>query len=97
MIKIMLSKLLGERRMKQSELSKKTGIRPNTILELYHDYAKRISLSHLEKICKVLDCSICDLLVIEPDDPEGKRETKARKQHFRENDDHENQDIIIKK
>ena len=72
MVKIMLSRLLGERKMKQSDLSRKTGIRPNTINGLYHGYAKRIAFSQLEKICTALDCDLCELIVIEPDDQETK-------------------------
>ena len=43
MIRIHLSRLLGERRMTQSALSKKTGIRPGTINELYHEFAERVN------------------------------------------------------
>ena len=89
MVKIMLSRLLGERKMKQSDLSRKTGIRPNTINGLYHGYAKRIAFTQLEQICIALDCSLCDLIVIEPDEQEEeKHDNKIG---------HENEDIIIKK
>lgn len=36
MIRILLSTRLGERRMTQSELARATGIRSQTINELYH-------------------------------------------------------------
>ena len=51
MIKILLSKKLGELRWTQADLSRKTGIRPATINELYHDIADRVSLEHLDLIC----------------------------------------------
>lgn len=41
MIRIMLSTRLGERRMTQSELARATGIRSQTINEMYHDFSDR--------------------------------------------------------
>ena len=41
MIRILLSTRLGERRWTQADLSRKTGIRANTINDLYHDIAAR--------------------------------------------------------
>lgn len=58
MIRILLSTRLGERRMTQTELARATGIRAQTINELYHDFAERISLDDLDLICEALDCSI---------------------------------------
>lgn len=68
MIKIHLSKILGELRMTQSELAKKTGIRPATINEIYHELIERINLEHLSKICEVLDCEVYELLEYISDD-----------------------------
>lgn len=47
MITIMLSRKLGELRVTQAELAEKTGIRPNTINDLFHNVAERVSLEHL--------------------------------------------------
>lgn len=62
MVKIHLSKILGEKRWNQADLSRKTGIRPNTISELYNELVDRISLEQLDKICEVLECDLNDLL-----------------------------------
>lgn len=67
MIKIHLSKLLGERRITQAELASKTNIRPATINEMYHELVERINLEHLNSICKVLDIEVEDLLEYIPD------------------------------
>ena len=48
MIKILLSKKLGELRLTQADLARATGIRPNTINELYHELADRVNLEHLD-------------------------------------------------
>ncbi|KAB0577288.1 putative transcriptional regulator [Fusobacterium naviforme] len=63
MIKILLSTRLGERRMTQAQLARKTGIRPNTIGELYNELAERVSLEHLDLICEALDCDLSDLII----------------------------------
>lgn len=69
MIKILLSKKLGELRMTQAELARKTGIRPNTINELYHEIAYSIKFEHLEIICQKLNCDVSDLLLYVPEPP----------------------------
>ena len=66
MIRNHLSRLLGERRMSQAELSRQTGIRAATINEIYHEIADRISLEHLDKICEALDCSLHELIEYVP-------------------------------
>lgn len=62
MIKIHLSRLLGEHRMTQSELARLTGIRPSTISEIYNNICVRIKIEHLNSICSVLGCKIGDIL-----------------------------------
>ena len=62
MIKIRLSRLLGERRWTQADLHRKTGIRKATINEIYHEMCERISLEHLDLICDALECDISDIL-----------------------------------
>ena len=60
-IRILLSRKLGELRWNQAQLARKTGIRPNTINELYHELVERVL------ICKALDCKLSDILVREDD------------------------------
>ena len=64
-IRIRLSALLGERRMKQKELSNQTGISPATINHYYNENVDRISIAHFEAICEVLNCKLDELLVME--------------------------------
>lgn len=66
MIRIKLSRILGDKRITQAELSRLTGIRKNTISNYYNEWADRISLEHLDRICEVLNCDITDILVYEP-------------------------------
>lgn len=66
MIKIYLSRLLGERRMTQADLARKTGIRPTTINEMYHEMSERVNLEHLDLICEALGCELTDLMIYIP-------------------------------
>ena len=62
MIRIRLSTLLGERRWTQAGLSRRTGIRAATITDLYNEFAERVNLEHLDKICEVLGCELGKLI-----------------------------------
>ena len=85
-IRIRLSALLGERRMKQKELSDLTGIGAATINHYYNENIDRISLAHFEAICEVLKCKLNELLVMEVIDDDisavadlrGERETRRK-------------------
>lgn len=67
MIRILLSTKLGELRWTQADLARATGIRPNTINELYHELVDRVNLEHLDLICEALDCKLDELIVRVPD------------------------------
>ncbi|MGL5434172.1 MAG: helix-turn-helix domain-containing protein [Lachnospiraceae bacterium] len=67
MIKILLSSRLGDRKWTQADLARKTGIRANTINELYHELVDRVNVEHLDLICKALDCRLDELMVYIPD------------------------------
>jgi putative transcriptional regulator len=66
MIRILLSRKLGEVRWTQAELSRATGIRPNTISEMYNGMADRVSLEQLDMICEALDCDLKEILEHSP-------------------------------
>lgn len=79
MIRILLSKKLGENRINQAELARMTGIRPNTIGELYHEFAERISFEHLDLICEALDCDLSELIQRIPDEEKRIVHTRSGK------------------
>ena len=56
MIRILLSKKLGELKWTQADLARATGIRPTTISDL----------NHLDLICEALDCEPDEILVRVP-------------------------------
>ncbi len=76
MIRILLSRKLGELRVTQSELAEATGIRPNTINDLYHNVAERVSLEQLDKICEALQCDLTEIIEYTPNAFRTVREAK---------------------
>lgn len=66
MIKIHLAKLLSERKWTQKQLADITGIRPNTINQMYHEFIDRINVEHIDKICEAFECEVGDLIEYVP-------------------------------
>lgn len=77
MIKILLSRKLGELRWTQADLARKTGIRPTTINEMYHEFCERVNLEHLDLICEALDCDLDEILVRVPNKTPKIEDTRA--------------------
>lgn len=62
MIKCNLSILMGKYRFKIQEVHEKTGLSRSTIANLYNEKATRVDFDTIEKLCRLFDCSVCDLL-----------------------------------
>lgn len=61
MIKCHLSGLMGIHKLKISDVARETGLHRNTITLLYKEEATRVELETIEKLCKLFNCSVCDL------------------------------------
>ena len=61
MIKCHLSRIMGEKRLKISDVMRDTGINRGTITRIYHETAERVELESIEKLCRYLDCEIGDI------------------------------------
>ncbi|GFI41163.1 hypothetical protein IMSAGC017_01206 [Thomasclavelia cocleata] len=83
MVKIHLSKLLGERKMSQAELARRTGIRPSTINEIYWELIERINLEHIDLICKELGCTIQDFMELSYEEDELRERVKLREKYYK--------------
>lgn len=70
MVRIKLSELMGKEKMTRKRLAELTGIRPNTIGDLYREDVKKIDIQTLNKLCKVFNCEIGELLEYVPDNDE---------------------------
>jgi len=56
--------MLGEKKLKISDVSRDTGINRGTLTRLYQETAIRVDFEVLEKLCVFLDCEIGELLEI---------------------------------
>ncbi len=67
MIKNRLSIILGELRMKVSELSKLTGISQNALNKIYHNKTKGIDFDTLNSLCNALQKNPQEIFEFTPD------------------------------
>ncbi|MGQ2923875.1 helix-turn-helix domain-containing protein [Hydrogenophaga sp. ANAO-22] len=61
MIKCHLSRLMGERKLKISDVARDTGLHRNTITLLYQETATRIDLEAVETLCRYFSVGVGDL------------------------------------
>ena len=67
MIKNRLSIILGEQRMRVSELSNLTGISQNALNKIYHNKTKGIDFDTLNKLCNALQRNSQEIFEFMPD------------------------------
>lgn len=68
MIKIHLSRIMGEKRINIAELSRMTGLHRNGITKLYNEETDGVKFDTLDKICKSLNCHVQDVIEYVEDD-----------------------------
>lgn len=61
MIKCHLSRLMGERKLKISDVARDTGLHRNTVTLLYQETATRVDLEAIDSLCKYFDVTVGDL------------------------------------
>jgi putative transcriptional regulator len=61
MIRCHLSRMMGERKMRVTDVSRLTGIHRNMITLLYRETATRVDLADVEKLCTLFDCGVGEL------------------------------------
>lgn len=66
MVKVHLSRLMGERKLRIVDVARDTGINRGTITRLYHETAVRIDFDVLEKLCTYMECSAADMVEVLP-------------------------------
>jgi putative transcriptional regulator len=64
-IKCHLSRLMGERKLKISDVARDTGLHRNTITLLYQETANRIDLEAIEVLCRYFNIGVCELLELQ--------------------------------
>ena len=61
MIKCNLSRIMGERKMKISDVERETGIHRHKITALYKETAIKIDLEIIDALCELFDCEVGEL------------------------------------
>ncbi|MBO1306531.1 helix-turn-helix transcriptional regulator [Enterococcus sp. 669A] len=67
-----LSKLLGERLIKVSDVYRETGISKTTLTNLYYQRSTNVQLETLQKICDFLQVPLSELIEYLPEKSEVK-------------------------
>lgn len=68
MIVVHIDVMLARRKMSVGELSEKVGFTMANVSLLKNGKIKALKLSTLDKLCRVLDCQVADLLTYVPGD-----------------------------
>lgn len=66
MIVVHIDVMLAKRKMSVGELSEKVGFTMANVSLLKNGKIKALKLSTLDKLCRVLDCQVADLLTYVP-------------------------------
>lgn len=66
-IRCHLSRLMGEHKMKVSDVARATGLHRNTITLLYKETATRVDLEAIDKLCALFNCQVGDLFEYVPE------------------------------
>ncbi len=67
MVRVHLSRLMGEKRVKIADIERDTGLSRTTLSRLYHEKAGRLDFETLEILCRYLKVEVGDLLEITDD------------------------------
>jgi putative transcriptional regulator len=62
MIRCHLARLMGEHKMRISDVIRETGLSRNTITLLYKETAQKLDLDALDKLCELFGCEVHELL-----------------------------------
>jgi len=62
MIRCHLARMMGERKLKITDVARETELNRNTISLLYKETAQRIDFAALEVLCRYFDCEVGELL-----------------------------------
>ncbi|CAM6937650.1 helix-turn-helix domain-containing protein [Morganella morganii] len=68
MIRCHLARLMGEQKMRISDVMRETGLSRTTVTLLYKETALKVDLEALDKLCDLFKCSLSDILEKVPSD-----------------------------
>ncbi|AVL73037.1 helix-turn-helix transcriptional regulator [Providencia rettgeri] len=62
MIRCHLARLMGEHKMRISDVTRETGLSRNTITLMYKETAQKLDIEALDKLCILFNCELSELL-----------------------------------
>lgn len=68
MIRCHLARVLGERKLKITDVFRDTGINRGTLTRMFHETAKSHDVAVLDVLCNYLGCELSELLEHVPDE-----------------------------
>ena len=71
MIRCHLARLMGERKMRISDVMRETGLSRTTVTLLYKETALKVDLEALDKLCDLFNCPLNDILEKVPSDSQS--------------------------
>lgn len=66
MIRCHLARLMGEQKMRISDVMRETGLSRTTVTLLYKETALKVDLDAIDRLCDLFNCEIQDLLQKSP-------------------------------
>ena len=73
MIKVHLSRLLGEHKKRIADLQRDTGLARNTLSGLYSETSTRVDFHTIDTLCRYFNCQVSDLLEFVAESPPKRR------------------------
>lgn len=70
MIRCNFARLLGERKLKISDVARDTGINRGTLTRMYYETAERIELEVLDQLCEYFSIELHELIVRDANEKE---------------------------
>ena len=60
---------MGERRMNIADVMRETGIKRTMLTLMYKDEVQRLDIEALDKLCRLFECKVQDLIEYDPTAP----------------------------
>lgn len=68
MIRCVLGKIMWERKLTNAQVAEMSGVSRNTISSLVNEKNQRIDYPTIDKLCKALNLTVCDLIQYFPEE-----------------------------
>lgn len=74
-----LSTIMGEKRLRMTDVADGAGLARSTVFGLWHDKTRKVDYDVLDKLCRFLNCQPGDLLVYVEDGQQATGQARGKK------------------